>query len=96
MIHLLKRLVLLILIVIGPLLGICVLRYHLYFSNVEKETLCEDNKQHQPITDRHGLVNRLSQAIQFKTITRGINEIDPIELTKFAQWIKRSKNCNWI
>lgn len=91
MIRLLKRFILLILIVLIPLLLICVLRYHLYFSNIEKETLCQDNKHHLPITDRNGLVNRFSQAIQFKTITRGVGEIDPIELTKFIDWINKSK-----
>lgn len=91
MIHLLKRLLLLVSLVILPLLGICVLRYHLYFSDVPEETRCQDNKQHQPITDRDGLVRRFSQALQFKTITRGIGEVDPVELVKFTNWIKRSK-----
>lgn len=91
MIHLLKRLLLLISLVILPLLAICVFRYHLYFANVPQETRCADDKRHQPITDRDGLVRRFSQALQFKTITKSIGEVDPVELVKFTNWIKRSK-----
>ena len=91
MIHLLKRLLLLISLVILPLLGICVLRYHLYYANVPQETRCQDNKQHQPIIDRDGLVRRFSQALQFQTITKSIGDLDEVELVKFTNWIKKSR-----
>lgn len=94
MFHLLKRLLILIFLIIGPLLSICVLRYHLYFSNLEKETLCEDNKQHQPITDRNTLLQHFGQALKFKTITTTIGEWNSNELVKFTNWIKKSKYKN--
>lgn len=70
------------------------LRYHLYFSNPDKETLCQHDKQHQPITDRNGLINRFSQALQIKTVTKGPRDVDPVELVKLINWIKKSKLVN--
>lgn len=84
----LSRIIFLLLVTLAALLGVMVFRAEVYFpypSHIE-----ECNQTHEPIAGQQ-LVDRFTQALRIKTITRQNRDYDGEPLQEFALFLSASK-----
>ena len=77
-----------ILLALGLIIGIMFFRAEVYFPNVPLSDRC--NQTHEPIGGQL-ILDRFTQALKIKTITRDRNLYDPEALIEFGKFLRKSK-----
>lgn len=68
--------------------GFSLYRTFVVFKAPPPEPECQASLSHQPITDTNSLIARFSRAIQFRTVTRGVGQVNEVELLRFIDWLQ--------
>ncbi|KAI2797393.1 hypothetical protein RDWZM_000226 [Blomia tropicalis] len=76
-----------ILLALGLIIGIMFFRAEVYFPNVPLSDRC--NQTHEPIGGQ-AILDRFTQALKIKTITRDRNLYDPEALIEFGKFLRKS------
>ncbi|XP_053208572.1 N-fatty-acyl-amino acid synthase/hydrolase PM20D1.2-like [Panonychus citri] len=69
---------------------ICFLRAIILYPEPKSPEPCEDNLNHKSITINDGIIERFTQALKIKTISRSAHNYDTDELIRFKDFLKQS------
>jgi hypothetical protein len=79
-------------LLLSTIASVFVYRTFVVFRAPEAEPECKPSASHKPITDIDNLVARFSRAIQFRTVTRGVLQVNEVELLRFIDWLQSGKS----
>lgn len=88
----LSKCALIFILIIASLISVLVLRAVLYFSIPPDLISCENIEDHKPITGERPVVQRLIQALRYRTITKAPQLYDSNEIKAFIQFLNRSES----
>ena len=77
---------------IASLICILVLRAVIYFSIPPDLISCDRSDDHKPISDERPVLQRFTEALKFRTITKAPQLYDKNEIQAFIQFLNRSES----
>ena len=89
MVRHLKKIIAIIFAIPLVLVGVMFFIAEVHYSRQDVNIKCED--QHSPIQGQE-IVDRFSQALRIKTITKGMHDYDTAELLRFHDFLQTSKH----
>ena len=80
-------------LLLALLLSVCILRAVFLFPSPKEDEQCGTSASHKRIdeTTRPGIVDRFSQALRFRTITRATKQYDADQLLQLTAFLRKGE-----